>query len=209
MSVDDGNEQDSRSTLERLHARWLGPIFGLVGVVAAVFAIMAGIRSCSTAPVGKQYPAGSQPISAGRIYEDSQVGRGSGPQPPLYDSTKGAPVGALNSIHNNPEWGDERNFTACRLADDSGKFGDAVSASDGDVIELVAYLDNASPKLGADVVNTRMQFIVDATATDDPGVQVVFTGTRKSDGTEQRVWDGCGVNSNNPLRLFSFRGRER
>lgn len=50
------NGQDSRSTLERVHARWLGPIFVLVGVIAAIFAITAGVRSCSSAETS-QYPA--------------------------------------------------------------------------------------------------------------------------------------------------------
>ncbi|MCK0517101.1 hypothetical protein [Williamsia sp. DF01-3] len=104
----------------------------------------------------------------------------------MYDRTQGAPVESLNSIRNNPKWGDERNFTLCRLAEDPGsKYVNAVSASDGDAVEEIMYLDNASARPTAGVVNTRLEFVVDATATDDPGVQVAFTGTRQSRGTEQ------------------------
>ena len=198
MGTESHTSEDNRSRLERVHARWLAPIFGVVGVVAAVVGIVVGVRSCTTDDTAKT-------PTAGRVYEASKVGDGWGPQRALFTSDNTSPDGALNSITDNPVAGDERNFTRCRLPKDAVS-GDSVSATDGTIIKVTALLENASTRTTANIVNTHMQLIVDKVATDDPGVEISFTGVRQSDGAKQEVWDGCRITSDRPLRLVLVPG---
>ncbi|OZF42113.1 hypothetical protein [Rhodococcus sp. 14-2470-1a] len=198
--------EDNRSFLERIHARWFGPLFAIVGVIAAVFGIAAGVRAC-TSESAPTADTSDEQFAPSRLYEGSSVGRGWGPERDLFTVNGPSPLGALNSITDNPAIGDERNYTRCKLAaDDNSFYENVVSAADGDVVRVYVNLENASIRPTAAVIDTRMRLLLDMNLTDDPGIQVMFTGTRESDGTKQEVWDGCGVNSNQPLRLVLVPG---
>lgn len=210
MGTQGQGSEDTRSRLERVHARWLAPLFGIVGAIAAVIGIIVGLKSCTNDTPTETAQPTAAPASAGRVYEGSKVGRGSGPERPTFTGDRTSPVGVLNSITDNPGYGDERNYTVCKLANQpNSTYSNTVSANDGDVVRVYVFLDNASTRTTAAIVNTRMQLVLDPRPVDDPGVQVVFDGTRQSDGALQRVWDGCGVNSSQPMRLVLAPGSGR
>lgn len=149
--------EDDRSVLERIHARWLGPLFAIVGVIAAVFGIAAGVRAC-TADSTPAADTGDGQFVPSRLYEGSSVARGGGPEREVFTSSATSPLGVLNSITDNPNHGDERNFTLCKLAaDDHSFYGNVVSASDGDVVRVYAYLENGSVRPTASIIDTRMR----------------------------------------------------
>ncbi|MGV9823739.1 hypothetical protein [Nocardia xishanensis] len=67
---------------------------------------------------------------------------GWGPDRTVFKHDGAAPYAVLNSIVDNPAYGDERNFTRVRRIDSAAKFGDIVRAEPGDVVEVIVLVVN-------------------------------------------------------------------
>lgn len=194
---------EAPTRLERAHRRWLGPTVGIVGTFAAVVTIVTGVRACAS---DEAPSAQNSDSSAVRPYVNGRVQAGWGPDREVFTGEGPSPTASLNSITDNVRVGDERNFTRCRVRGSNADLSEVVGVSDGARLEVSVFVSNASARLGQDVVNTSMRAIVDDSAVDDPALQVLVQGTRRSDGSKVEVWDSCTATSRSPIRLVLVPG---
>lgn len=134
---------------------------------------------------------------------------GWGPDRPRYTTQSPASVAALNSIVNNPVYGDERNFTRCKHASDSASnYTDSLAVDSGSEITVYVYLDSAtSPSLISRFPqDTTMTLTLPREPADDPGLSVTFTATDPEPGEQFSVWDGCRLLADSRVKLSYLPG---
>lgn len=183
-------------------------VVGLV-VKGAVWILGNGTEAASATESTVKVSAGA---SVARPYQDPNVDPGWGPARPTYTVTEPAVVGALNSIVDNPMYGDERNFTRCKHLDEaSSEYSDSVALSGASQIIVYVYLDSATTpgKPEAYVRDTRMKLLLPKGPVGDPGLSVRFSGVDPVTGNEVTVWDGCRVLSDRPVKLSFLSGSGR
>ncbi|GAA0993502.1 hypothetical protein [Subtercola frigoramans] len=124
---------------------------------------------------------------------------GYGPERDTFTSEHSAPYAVLNSITDNPDIGDERNFVRVKLADSTGNFGEFVRAKPGDQIELlVCVFDDASDGLAGSASTIHglyAKFSWPSPGTDS-SIGVTLGGKNAT-----QVWDGATIISDEPVSL--------
>lgn len=128
-----------------------------------------------------------------------------GPDRPTYTIENPAPHVTFNSITNNPNHGDERNFVQVRNLTDNGKFGENTKLVPGKEYEVyVYYHNNAATALNTKeydyrgiAQDTRMK--VQMPATVQAGSKARITGTVSASNAQPKaVWDEAyGANDTN------------
>lgn len=125
--------------------------------VAMFLAVAAGatalIASNEDAPPGKTFDSSPDAprnlpvrIRCGSV-DSNRSARGSwGPDRPTYTLAEPAPVATLNSIIDNPSYGDERPFFTVKSSSDdrSGGFCSSTRVADGDVLLFSIYAENSA-----------------------------------------------------------------
>lgn len=124
-----------------------------------------------------------------------------GPERPTFTGANPAPYVTFNSITDNPQVGDERNFVRIRESG-VGNYGDNVTLEPGKVYDVSVYFhNNAASNLNASgkgiAHNAKLK--MDIPGVVKAGVNAAFTGTiSASNATPGTIWDEAyGKNATN------------
>ncbi len=116
-----------------------------------------------------------------------------GPERPTYTYENPAPHVTFNSITNNPQVGDERNFVRIKEDVTGATYGDNVTLTPGKVYSVsVYYHNNAASNLNASgagiAQNAKLR--MELPGVVKPGVNAVLSGNiSASNATPTTVWD--------------------
>ncbi|MHA3020440.1 hypothetical protein ACXPWS_09205 [Mycobacterium sp. BMJ-28] len=158
----------------------------IVGSVALVGLIVGGLKWVG----GESSQAENHPDIAGW-----------GPDRETFTIENPAPRPVLNSIVNNPAYGDTRNFAHVRLADfTNATYADNVSASPGDVIVLYAVVANDCADNVCAEGDNLMRGLEMSLDNPSRGTQLPFSVHVRA-ANAQEVWDGATVRATAPARL--------
>ncbi len=124
-----------------------------------------------------------------------------GPSRPTFTGENPAPYVTFNSITDNPQVGDERNFVRIRETGQAN-YGDNVALTPGKVYDVsVYYHNNAKTSLNASGkgVATGTKLKMEIPGVVNAGVNAAFTGTiSAANSNPLSVWDEAyGKNSTN------------
>lgn len=129
-----------------------------------------------------------------------------GPDRKTFTWEDPAPYATFNSITNNPQLGDERNFVRIREVKDDEKFGDEVTVEPGKTYEVYIYYHNNAD--AHDVGKTAIGIADGAAmkssfpATVKAGEKATVTGTIFASDTDPlEVWDGAYLTATQDLYL--------
>ena len=129
-----------------------------------------------------------------------------GPDRKTFTWEDPAPYATFNSITNNPQLGDERNFVRIREVKDGEKFGDEVTVEPGKTYEVYIYYHNNAD--AHDVGKTAIGIADGAAmkssfpATVKSGEKATVTGTIFASDTDPlEVWDGAYLTATQDLYL--------
>ena len=129
-----------------------------------------------------------------------------GPDRKTFTWEDPAPYATFNSITNNPQLGDERNFVRIREVKDNEMFGDEVTVEPGKTYEVYIYYHNNAD--AHDVGKTAIGIADGAAmkssfpATVKAGERATVTGTIFASDTDPlEVWDGAYLNPTQDLYL--------
>ncbi|RWZ79402.1 MAG: DUF11 domain-containing protein [Candidatus Chaera renei] len=129
-----------------------------------------------------------------------------GPNRPTFTIAKPADYVTFNSITDNPNVGDERNFVVAKDAANTANGGwqDQVTVQPGKEYIVRVYVhNNAADNLNLKAVNTRVSASV-STAT---GTSVPVSGFVSADNARpQKVWDDVVFTSNSKFNLVYVPG---
>lgn len=124
---------------------------------------------------------------------------GWGPERETFTMKNPATYAVLNSITDNPQYGDERNFTRVRKSGSSDNYGDLVRAEIGEVATVLAYVgNNCSDNLAgpaATIHGLWAQFQNKQVGTD-LWFQILIGGNNATS-----VYNGASVLTVKPARL--------
>lgn len=144
---------------------------------------------------GSSAPAPAQPASA------NPADGGWGPQRQTFQAGQPAPCPVLNSVTNQPTYGDERNFVRVRQRQSSdASYADVVRAQPGDILDVYVWVandcsDNTAAASVSTIEGLGAQLINVQSGTDTPfAVQLTATNAKS-------VWDGADVITPVPARL--------
>lgn len=117
---------------------------------------------------------------------------GWGSERELFTMSEPAPYAVLNSITDDKQYGDQRNFVQVRNVTADGKFADEVHACAGDLIEVFFLAaNNASDSLAstaATVHGLEASLVTGGTGTPKVSLGVVLSAKNAS-----TVWDGADI----------------
>mgnify|MGYP000862258342 CR=1 FL=1 len=127
-----------------------------------------------------------------------------GPERKTFTWDAPAAYATFNSMTNNPDLGDERNFVRIRQVGDA-KFGDSVDLKTGKTYEVYMYYhNNASPTIGktavgiADNVRMSANFPAQIKAGEKLAVNAIISA---ADTNPLSVWDGAYINADSDFYL--------
>jgi hypothetical protein len=144
---------------------------------------------------GSPAPAPAQPASA------SPAEGGWGPQRQTFQSGEPTPCPVLNSVTDQPAYGDERNFVRVRQRQSiDASFTDVIRAAPGDILDVYVWVsndcsDNTAAASLSTVKGLSAQFISTQSGTDTAFAVQLSANNAKS------VWDGASVSTQMPARL--------
>ncbi|WP_460991161.1 hypothetical protein [Sinomonas soli] len=124
---------------------------------------------------------------------------GWGPERATFTVKSPAPYIALNSITDNPAYGDERNFVRVKLADQpNNTFTDDLTVNPGDTVEVGAIVDNdvADNLPNNAVVGLTAQKAFKYSDDGRAGLFVTFEGQNV-----KSVWDSATLKSKAPIKV--------
>jgi len=124
-----------------------------------------------------------------------------GPERPTFTGANPAPYVTFNSITDNAQVGDERNFVRIRESG-VGNYGDNVTLTPGKVYDVTVYFhNNAASNLNASGkgIAKDVKLKMEVPGVVNAGVNAAFTGTISSSNAKPTsVWDEAyGKNSTN------------
>lgn len=129
-----------------------------------------------------------------------------GPDRKTFTWADPAPYATFNSITDNPQLGDERNFVRIREVKDGEKFGDEVALEAGKTYEVYIYYHNNAD--AHDVGKTAIGIADGAAmkssfpATVKAGEKATVTGTIFASDTDPlEVWDGAYMTASEDIYL--------
>lgn len=180
----------------------IGVIVGLVlsatEVVPSVFEITDRIGWTDSPAVAYVFDP-SQPGYTSLAEGERSPGWGPGRE--MFTVQNPAPYVALNSIVDNPEHGDERNFVQVRRVNDPNEvYTDSLVASPGDRIVVYAWVSNAagpnfSGSTGA-VHGLSAKTTIQSLSRRDHSITVDLEGFNA-----RRVWDSANILTHGDARL--------
>ena len=134
-----------------------------------------------------------------------------GPERPTFTWDDPAPYATFNSITDNPEIGDERNFVRVREVKDGEKFGDSVTVEPGKTYEVYIYYHNNADahEVGTSAIGIAENVVMKSSfpAILKANEQGTVTGTISTSNTSPRsVWDGAYLNSSRDVYLRYITG---
>lgn len=146
--------------------------------------------------------ASTVPVSAAEDLVDTPWG----PNRTTFTWEDPAPYATFNSITNNPQLGDERNFVRIREVADGNLFGDEVTLEVGKTYEVYIYYHNNADahEVGKTAIGIADGAAMKSSfpATVMAGEKGVVTGTIFASDTDPlEVWDGAYMTASEDLYL--------
>jgi hypothetical protein len=168
--------------------RWSVVVTILGIVVAATVAVVLSFRGPEPDPKLFDNEAAAEVNSESeRSYASSSTTGGWGPERPTFTTKDTSPTAVLNSITDNSNWGDTRQFTLCKKTSDSN-YENVIAVPDAAEVQVQVFVDNASTRSGQDIRNARAELLLPKGVADDPAIGVQISG----EGSAIRaVWSGC------------------
>lgn len=136
----------------------------------------------------------------------SGVAMAYGPERPTYTIQSPAQNITFNSITNNPNYGDERNFTIIKDASNTsaGGWTDNVSVQDGKEYIVRMYVhNNAASNLNLVATNTRVMANVPNTTANNVQIDGFITA---DNATPQKIWDSAVMSSDKKFNVAYVNG---
>ena len=129
-----------------------------------------------------------------------------GPERKTFTWEDPAPYATFNSITNNPQVGDERNFVRVREVADGNKFGDEVTVEPGKTYEVYIYYHNNADahEVGKTAIGIADGAAVKSTfpAKINAGEKATVSATVFASDTDPlSVWDGAYMKANQEVYL--------
>jgi uncharacterized repeat protein (TIGR01451 family) len=125
----------------------------------------------------------------------------SGPDRPTYTVAQPSDHITFNSITDNPDQGDERNFVQVKDASNTnaGGWKDSLNVEDGkEYLVRIFYHNNAASNLNLVATNTRVTANVPATT----GKSVQIDGLISADNSSpQKIWDDAVLTSSDDFNI--------
>lgn len=114
----------------------------------------------------------------------------------MYTKNEPSPTAVFNSLADNKQMGDERNYVHCRVADSKNMYADEVAIS-GDVeISVMVLIDNSSSLPDQAIRGARMDLLVESKPVFNPVLNVTLSADNAI-----TVWNGCKILSTKPTTL--------
>ena len=158
--------------------------------------IIASIPRRTTAVVG---------IAAAVVFIGAN-GMAYGPERQTYTIEHPADKVTFNSITNNPNYGDERNFTTIKDASNTaaGGWKDEIAAENGKEYMVQVYVhNNAAANLNLVATNTRVMVNV----PNQPSTKVQLDGFVTADNASpQKIWDSATLKSDKQFTVAYVAG---
>ncbi|MGW0324756.1 hypothetical protein [Nocardia sp. NPDC003183] len=119
----------------------------------------------------------------------------------MYTKKEASPTAVFNSIVDNKQMGDERNFVQCRVADSKNTLADEVAISGNVEILVFVLIDNSSALPDQAIRGARMDLLVDSRPVFNPVLNVTLSGDNAI-----KIWNGCKILSAIPTTLSYIPG---
>ncbi len=133
-----------------------------------------------------------------------------GPERPTYTMEKPASAATFNSITDNPELGDERNFVRIAEKGASGVFGDEITIEPGKEYEVyIGYHNDAATNTNDTGVGIAQQVRLASTfpATVKSGDRVTVAAVISASNTNpKKVWDEAYMTAAKDVKLSYVSG---
>lgn len=181
-------------------------MIGLVSFVAAlvvgsiVFVVMASSPPAATPPTSMPgTPLTTSPDDGAGI--DTTAGWG--PERDLFSVDSRPAHVTLNSLVDNPVYGDERNFVQIKPAGESSEeYTESLIAVPGDTYTVFVYFNNdADPDSGIVSAGTRVRAQMPATAT---GAALLYVMMSSDNAAPAEIWDGASLLLDDPTEQFGL-----
>jgi hypothetical protein len=191
-------------------------LVGLLGLSGAVYSKTSNDKSTlptagptptpTASATATPTPAGMTPATAPTKppAADPYTG-GWGPERRLFSIRNPASYAVLDSITDNPAYGDERDFTQIKhLEQSNSTYSDMIRAEPGDILEVTTYVaNNCADNLAgppATIHGLTAQLVGDPRGTDLP-IEVLLGADNAA-----QVYDGVTVVTKTPSRLVAVGG---
>lgn len=178
--------------------KWLrgGSVFAAGALAMMIINNVASVVTVVGWTTGKSLPEmlpSAQPSVSQQTAEasESEYEGGWGPERETFTMGNPASYVALNSITDNPNWGDERDFVALKGTDRAKFMTGQVTACPGDTVEATVYLQNdAADNLDQlDIYGLRMRVALSDGATSG----AAYVGVVLDAKNVKEIWDGGAV----------------
>lgn len=199
-------------------ALWSG---SLVALAAVVTLVVTGVIPLHTKNSPDKVTSASAPGSA-KVTSTPQIDntRGWGPARKTFTMGHPATYPVLNSITDNPQQGDERNFVQCKdAAKGNETYADELVAQDHHTYDCYVWIENdiapnldsiASPDVGGNLAaklqDARLRVWFPENHTYNPGLTVILSA---SNTNPSEVWDSCNFVAARPVSLRYVLGSAR
>jgi hypothetical protein len=140
-------------------------------------------------------PAPAQAASA------NPIDGGWGPQRDGFPSGQATPCPVLNSVTNQPAYGDERNFVRVRPRQTTdASFTDVIRAVPGDILDVYVWVSNDCSDSSAPASDSTIQGLGAQLINNQSGNDLTFAVQLNANDVKS-VWDGATVITQMPAQL--------
>lgn len=169
------------ATFVETHVKPWQVVVGLaVGVVTLVTALIAG----TTAVMGHFSSHEDPPPPLASVVGD-QSATTWGPSRRVFEEAERPEIPVLNSVSNNPSYGDERNFVLAREAD--GEWSDSVDLHPGETYDVSIYIRNDATEF--DSRHTYVRAMAPAVVESGSAEKYAAAFASSSTSLPSEVWD--------------------
>lgn len=168
------------------------PLFGLVIGLAGVLTVNGGHSDFAF-----ELPPRTQLVDDAAVRESDRYLGGWGPERITYTTDFPPNVPVLNSITDNPRFGDERNFVRLKFEDQpSNRYADMIEVRPGDVLEVFVLVRNDCAALHSDYTAATIYDLTAELIIIGSSIRIILGGNNVDS-----VWDEASVLSERPIRL--------
>jgi uncharacterized repeat protein (TIGR01451 family) len=177
---------------------------GAVLAMCLVTSVVTTVAMAGGQPTAGGVPVASPSIPASpRPAETTQIATaGWGPARDVATDSKRPQKAMLNSVIDDPDFGDERGFMVARAADDhEARWQNSIVAVPGRVYEIAVVVNNDAADGGEAARDVRLRVQMPAVAKGSAPSHAFVT----SDVLPHEIWDGINIVGEDPSTEFALR----